>query len=70
MPVTTSVTRSMFSSYIMPRLFLADALQDDLLRGLRGDAAEAFRRDVLAPDLFAGTSDQSTSRSSSEMSVC
>src|SRR5581483_2705235 len=26
-----------------PALLLADALQDDLLRGLRGDAAEAFR---------------------------
>src|SRR5581483_7505782 len=31
-----------------------DALQDDLLRGLRGDAAEAFRRDVLALDVALG----------------
>src|SRR5262249_45131797 len=29
-------------------LFLADPLQDDLLRGLRGDAAEALGRDVFA----------------------
>ena len=31
-------------------LRLADPLQDDLLRGLRGDAAEVLRRDVLALD--------------------
>ena len=37
-----------------PALFLADALQDDLLRGLRGDAAEALRRHVLALDLLLG----------------
>ena len=36
----------------MLALLLADALQDDLLRRLRGDAAEAFRRDVLALDLI------------------
>src|SRR4029079_10622244 len=35
-------------------LFLADALQDDLLRSLRGDATEAFRRDVFALDLILG----------------
>ena len=35
-----------------PPLLLADPLQDDLLRGLRGDAAEAVRRHVLALDLI------------------
>ena len=37
-----------------PALFLADALEDDLLGRLRGDAAEAFRRHVLALDLILG----------------
>ena len=37
-----------------PPLLLADALQDHLLRGLRGDAAEALRRDVFAADLILG----------------
>src|SRR5207302_643933 len=37
-----------------PPLLLADPLQDDLLRGLRGDAAEALGRDVLADDLLVG----------------
>jgi hypothetical protein len=35
-------------------LFFSDSLQDDLLRGLRGDAAKAFRRHVLAHDLLGG----------------
>src|SRR5213078_2020655 len=33
---------------------LADPLEDDLLRGLRGDAAEALRRDVLALHVVLG----------------
>jgi hypothetical protein len=37
-----------------PPLLLADPLQDDLLRGLCGDATEALRRDVLAHDLLGG----------------
>src|SRR5207302_2358573 len=37
-----------------PPLLLANALQDDLLRRLRGDAAEVVRRDVLALDLILG----------------
>ena len=35
-------------------LGLADPLQDDLLRGLRGDAAEVVGRDVFALDLLLG----------------
>src|SRR5579859_5752451 len=35
-------------------LGLADPLQDHLLRGLRGDAAEVLRRHVLALDLLLG----------------
>jgi hypothetical protein len=35
-------------------LGFADPLQDDLLRGLRGDAAEVLRRDVLALDQLFG----------------
>src|SRR5581483_12417372 len=37
-----------------PALLLTDPLQDDLLRGLRGDAAEALRGHVLADDLLLG----------------
>src|SRR5579864_7247790 len=37
-----------------PPLFLANALEDDLLRGLRGDAPEALGRHVFALDLILG----------------
>src|SRR5512133_3616477 len=46
MPVTTSLSRSLYSSYIILRF--ADALQDHLLRRLRCDAAEVLGRHVLA----------------------
>ena len=51
-------------------LGLADALQDHLLRGLRGDAAEVVRRHVLGVICSSGICDQSRSRSSSEINVC
>ena len=54
MPVTTSLDAVDVLVVHHLALGLADPLQDHLLRGLRGDAAEVVGRDVLALDLLVG----------------